>query len=147
MELKKFYICINEEREATALVEAHDLDEAYDRLNSAYIKNVVELDKDMLSSADMEDVTALIDHNGWYRGRAVDFELPYGRKTSDLEETTASEETAEDTDKGYTNKHEQLAKELVDFLAQKDVCQWDWVAAKDQVDRLLGCQRILPVTD
>lgn len=63
------------------------------------------------------------------------------------ENKTASGEAIVNVSKTYVDEREQLAKEIISFFAQRNISQWDWVNVKDDVDRLLRCQKIAPVAD
>lgn len=118
MELNTFYICINENREATVRVEAHDIDEAFDRLNSAYGKDVIELEKSMMRGADMEDITEQIRNNGWYHGRTVDIELPYDRELAEPERGTIPDKAAADYTAQTYGRYQKITDLLIGELRE-----------------------------
>lgn len=61
--------------------------------------------------------------------------------------TTASAETAFHTDRIYMDQNEQIAAEIINFMAGRGVSQWDWISIKDAIDRFLKCQAVMPIAD
>lgn len=130
MELKDYYINCEATRYGLAHVEAHDQDEAIKRLHDAYEKGIVRPECLKPAILRLRDDTDIYPNSG----RVPDITLWYDTEI-------------EKSNTGYVNDHKVLAKELINFLAHKGISQWDWVSIKEQIDGLLPCQRIMPITD